>query len=137
MIEHVVDHVLARLRGSRPLRIGPACVLTTLEASPERYNPRGYDMPAVVPGLELSRLPTAHGREWSSWSAGSSAPIEDRVRVTLLVPVRAVSPRGDRPGSVRVVWVSMPTPTSWPRPRPLPAKRLTCAPAHGLVAGSV
>ena len=67
-IEHVVDHVLPRLRGSRPVRIGPACVLTTLEASPERYNPRGYDMPAVVPGLGALARGYEHPGGVDGWS---------------------------------------------------------------------
>jgi hypothetical protein len=55
-------------------------------------------MSVIVPGSELARLPTAHGRQVvvvvCSLVRGDRKP--PGVRVTLLVPARAVSPRQDQ-----------------------------------------
>ena len=52
-----------KLRGPRPVWIDLACVVDDARSRPTRYNPRGYDMSVIVPGSELARLPTAHGRQ--------------------------------------------------------------------------
>jgi len=99
MLEHVFDGVPPKLRGSRPVWIDLACVVDDARSRPTRHNPRGYDMSAIVPGLELARLPTAHGRQVvvvvCSLVRGDRKP--PGARVTLLVPARAVSLRQDRP----------------------------------------
>jgi len=87
-----------RSYGARPVWIDLACVVDDARSRPTRYNPRGYDMSVIVPGSELARLPTAHGRQVvivvCSLVRGDRKP--PGIRVTLLVPARAVSPRQDQ-----------------------------------------
>lgn len=88
-----------RLRGFPPVWVDLACVVDDARSRPAGVNPRGYDMSLIVPGLLLMRLATAHGREL--------AVVETRLlradgqppglRVTLLVPGRALTPRVDQP----------------------------------------
>ena len=88
-----------RLRGFPKVWVDLACVVDDARSRPTWVNPRGYDMSLIVPGLLLMRLATAHGREL--------AVVETRLlradgrppglRVTLLVPSHAVTPRLDQP----------------------------------------
>lgn len=99
ILERVFDSVPPRLRRSRPVWVDLACVVDDAHSRPTRYDPRGWDMSAVVPGLELVRMPTAHGREVvlvvCKLVRGDGKP--PGVQVTLLVPARAISPRQDQP----------------------------------------
>lgn len=99
MLERVFDSVPPKLRRSRPVWVDLACVVDDARSRPTRYNPRGWDMSAVVPGFELVRMPTAHGREVvlvvCKLVRGDGKP--PGAQVTLLVSARAVTVRQDLP----------------------------------------